>query len=367
MCGIGGFYGSGDEETLERMCAALSRRGPNDAGVWKEGKVGLAHTRLSIIDLSDAGHQPMMSTTSKTSIVFNGEIYNYRELRKNIGGYEFQSNTDTEVILALYEKYGVESFKLLNGMFAFALYDRGDETLYLVRDRMGKKPLYYGFFDGTLIFGSELKALMCHPAFKKEVDPFAVRMSLTYECVPTPFSIFKNTKKVQAGGYVAFSPGKEAREELYWELPRSLPDLPFDEALRTLDTKLKDAVGRRLESDVPLGVFLSGGIDSGVVAYYAKQASATPLQTFSIGFTDKDFDESGYAATVARALGVEHSMEYFSPSQCIELIPEVFAYLDEPIADASALPSYLLSSFTKRHVSVALGGDGADELFAGYP
>ena len=367
MCGIGGFYGSGDEETLERMCAALSRRGPNDAGVWKEGRVGLAHTRLSIIDLSDAGHQPMMSTTSKTSIVFNGEIYNYRELRKGISGYEFHSNTDTEVILALYEKYGVGSFKLLNGMFAFALYDHDTETLFLVRDRMGKKPLYYGLFGGTFIFGSELKALMCHPAFKKEIDPFAVRMYLTYECVPTPFSIFKDTRKVQAGGYVAFSSDTGAREASYWELPHTLQDISFDEAVRTLDLKLGDAVGRRLESDVPLGVFLSGGIDSSTVAYYAKRASATPLQTFSIGFTDKDFDESEYAGTVARALGVEHRMEYFSPSQCIELIPEVFAYLDEPLADASALPSYLLASFTKRHVSVALGGDGADELFAGYP
>ena len=368
MCGIGGFYGDGDEATLAGMVEALSRRGPDDQGTWCKGKVGLAHTRLSIIDLTHAGHQPMTSASGKTSIVFNGEIYNFRELRRGLREcYRFQSSTDTEVILALYEKEGTKAFAALNGMFAFALYDHGTGSLFLVRDRTGKKPLYWGVFNGTLIFGSELKALMQHKKFKKEIDPFALELYLTYECVPTPYSVFKGVRKVQAGGYVEFSPGKEPREEPYWELPREGSRVSFPDALAELDRVLAAAVERRLVSDVPLGVFLSGGIDSSTIAYYARQAVGTSLKTFSIGFTDRDFDESGYARDVANRLGVEHTMEYFSPSRCIELIPEIFAYVDEPLADASALPTYLLSSFTKRHVSVALGGDGADELFAGYP
>jgi asparagine synthase (glutamine-hydrolysing) len=346
------------------MCGVLRRRGPDDRGVWQGKRVGFAHTRLSIIDLSDGGHQPMR--TGHTSIVFNGEIYNYKELKKEVRSYSFQSESDTEVILALFEQEGVRAFDRLRGMFAFALYDARDASLYLVRDRLGKKPLYWGFFDGTLLFGSELKALMQHSAFKKEIDPEAVRMYLTYECVPTPFSIFKGVRKVRPGGYVIFSGGEGAREELYWTLPHEPSRLSFDEARLELDGKLADACSSRLVSDVPLGVFLSGGIDSSTVAYYAARASRESLKTFSIRFTDADFDESPYAEMVAKTLGVEHATESFSASRCIELIPDVFSYLDEPLADASALPTYLLSSFAKQHVSVVLGGDGADELFAGY-
>ena len=368
MCGIGGFYGEGDQETLERMTRALCRRGPDDRGVWMHRRVGLAHTRLSIIDLSEAGHQPMTSSTGKTSIVFNGEIYNFRELKKELGNtYAFKSSSDTEVILALYEAYGAKAFERLNGMFAFALYDHATASLYLARDRAGKKPLYWGLFDGTLIFGSELKALKQHEKFKKEIDPFAVRLYLTYECVPTPYCIFKNVKKIQAGGYIEFRPEKGVREGTYWDISRKQTDMPFEEAVRELDKKIAGAVERRLIADVPLGIFLSGGIDSSTVAWYAQNVSQAPVKTFSIGFTDKEFDESVHANAVARRLGVQHTMEFFSAGRCLDLIPEVYAYLDEPIADASALPTYLLSSFTRQHVTVALGGDGADELFAGYP
>ncbi|KKW19343.1 MAG: Asparagine synthetase [Parcubacteria group bacterium GW2011_GWA2_51_10] len=314
MCGIAGFYGEGDEDTLERMSETLARRGPDDAGIWKHKNIGLAHTRLSIIDLSSAGHQPMTSSTGKTSIVFNGEIYNYREIKKEIReSYKFGSSTDTEVILALYEERGVKAFESLNGMFAFALYDHGTATLYLVRDRMGKKPLYWGVFDGTLIFGSELKALMQHEKFKKEIDPEAVRTYLVYECVPTPLSIFKGVRKVRAGEYVAFLGGKEPREESFWNLKREPLNITFTEALAVLDKKIVSAVERRLESDVPLGVFLSGGLDSSTISWYAQKASAAPVNTFSIGFTDKDFDESRYAHAVAGKLGVHHTMEVFSP------------------------------------------------------
>ncbi|HEY4527090.1 MAG TPA: asparagine synthase (glutamine-hydrolyzing) [Candidatus Paceibacterota bacterium] len=368
MCGIGGFWGEGDAATLERMTAALSRRGPDDCGTHVEGRLGLAHTRLAIIDLSKGGHQPMTSATGHTTIVFNGEIYNFRELKKEIGNaHPFQSNSDTEVILALYETSGIQSFKRLNGMFAFALFDHRSQKLYLVRDRMGKKPLYWAIFDGTLIFGSELKALMQHEKFKKEIDPTAVRMYLTYECVPTPYSIFKGVKKVEAGGYLEFTPTEGAREHLYWRIRRDTSDISFEDAKEELDKRIEGAVDRRLISDVPLGIFLSGGIDSSTIAWYAQRASQAPIKTFSIGFTDKDFDESTYATAVAKRIGVEHTMEFFSAKRCIDLIPEVYAYLDEPIADASALPTYLLSAFTRKHVTVALGGDGADELFAGYP
>ena len=367
MCGIGGFWGEGNTETLDRMVESLSRRGPDDHGVHQEKRVGLAHTRLAIIDLSSGGHQPMTSATGHSTIVFNGEIYNYRELKKELSSYSFRSESDTEVILALFEREGPQSFERLNGMFAFALFDHRSQSLYLVRDRMGKKPLYWGIFDGTLIFGSELKTLMQHEKFKKEINPDAVRMYLTYECVPTPYSIFKGVKKVEAGGYVVFTPTEGARETRYWSVSRNESDISFDDAKAALDKRLAGAVARRLISDVPLGIFLSGGIDSSTVAWYAKRASSAPIKTFSIGFTDKDFDESKYASAVAQHLGVSHTMEFFSPKRCMELIPEVYAYLDEPIADASTLPTYLLSQFTKKHVTVALGGDGADELFAGYP
>lgn len=368
MCGIGGFWGKGNTETLDRMTAALARRGPDDCGTHVEGRLGLAHTRLSIIDLSPGGHQPMTSSTGHTTIVFNGEIYNYRELKKELGNtYSFQSNSDTEVILALYEMSGTKSFERLNGMFAFALYDHRSGTLYLARDRMGKKPLYWGVFDDTLIFGSELKALMQHEKFKKQIDPFAVRLYLTYECVPTPYSMVAGVKKVEAGGYVQYSPGTAPREDRYWQLRDEKSEISFEEAKQELDLRMARAVERRLVSDVPLGIFLSGGIDSSTIAWYAQQASKTPIKTFSIGFTDKDFDESIYATAVAKHIGVEHTMEFFSAERCMDLIPEVYAYLDEPIADASALPTYLLSAFTRKHVTVALGGDGADELFAGYP
>lgn len=370
MCGIAGFFGTGDTDTLEKMNVALARRGPDDRGIFMEGSVGLAQTRLSIIDLSSSGHQPMKSTTGQTVIVFNGEIYNFRELREELASkksYRFQGGSDTEVILALYEAYGVEAFSKLNGMFAIALYDLKTKELMLVRDRMGKKPLYWGVSKDTLLFGSELKALMCHKDFSKEIDSNAVRLYLTYEAVPTPFSIFKGIKKLQAGHYLVYSQGKKPREVCFWDRPNAVLDISFEEATSRLDELLQASVARRLVSDVPLGVFLSGGLDSSTIAYYASRGSGEQLKTFSIGFSNKDFDESKYAEEVARTLNVAHTTEYFSPEKCIELLPEVFSYLDEPIADASIMPTYLLSAFARKHVTVALAGDGSDELFAGYP
>ena len=370
MCGIAGFLGAGDEKTLGKMNAALGRRGPDDHGTYLHDGAGLAHTRLSIIDLSASGHQPMKSASGNTVITFNGEIYNFPELRRELeagGTYLFRSNTDTEVILALYEKYGVEAFSRLNGMFAFALYDVRKKSLILVRDRLGKKPLYWGIFNATLVFGSELKALMCHKDFKKEIDPWAVQLYLTYEYVPTPLSIFKGFRKLEPGSYLVYTSGTQPEEKRFWDITRTSSDLSFDGALGTLDRMLEASVARRLVSDVPLGVFLSGGLDSSTIAYYAGRVSKEKVKTFSIGFTNDDFDESAYAQRVARALGVSHTTEHFSAGRCVELIPEIFSYLDEPIADASLMPTYLLSQFTRTHVTVALSGDGSDELFAGYP
>lgn len=370
MCGIGGFVGAGDEQTLLRMTGALKRRGPDDQGTWLQGGVGLAHTRLAIIDLSASGHQPMQSSTGQSIVTFNGEIYNFAELRREIeaaGYYRFHTDTDTEVILALYEHYGVEAFSRLNGMFAFALWDTQKQSLLLVRDRLGKKPLYWGVFDGTLLFGSELKVLMCHASFKKEIDPWAVQLYLTHEYVPTPFSIFKGVRKLSPGNYMEYQSGKTCEEKKFWDIPHVASTLSFDEAKGRFDELMQASVARRLVSDVPLGVFLSGGLDSSTIAYYAQKVSTERVQTFSIGFSNSDFDESAYAIEVARALGVSHTIEYFSAERCMALIPEVFSYLDEPIADASLMPTYLLSQFTRTHVTVALAGDGSDELLAGYP
>jgi asparagine synthase (glutamine-hydrolysing) len=370
MCGIAGYLGVGDKETLEKMTSVLGKRGPDDHGVYLNNAVGLAHTRLAIIDLSASGHQPMQSSTSNTVISFNGEIYNFPELRRELtatGNYRFTTETDTEIILALYETYGVEAFSRLNGMFAFALYDLQKEELILVRDRLGKKPLYWGIFNNTLVFGSELKALMCHKDFKKEIDPRAVELFLAYECVPTPFSIFKGVHKLKPGSYLVCKNGIEPKEHIFWDIPRASSDISFSDAVAKLDNLLEASVARRLLSDVPLGVFLSGGLDSSTVAYYATKVSSERVKTFSIGFTNSDFDESPYADIVAKHLGVSHTVEHFSAERCMDLIPEIFSYLDEPMADPSLMPTYLLSQFTRKHVTVALAGDGSDELFAGYP
>ncbi len=368
MCGIAGFLGQGSTDTLGAMTRALSRRGPDDHGVYSGGALGLAHTRLAIIDLSAMGHQPMKSTSGDTVIAFNGEIYNYKSLRKEIealGAYSFRTESDTEVILAAYETMGEAGFAKLDGMFAFALYDSKRETIHLVRDRFGKKPLYWGVFDGTLLFGSELKALMCHPSFKKELDPESVAAYVAYEYVPTPRSIFKGVSKLAPASHLTYTHGATPVIREYWSLAHTKQNVPYDEALRRTDELLSQAVEKRLVSDVPLGVFLSGGIDSSAVAYYARQLGA--VRTFSIGFDDPDFDESSFAREVAQALGTEHTEERFSAQTCIDMISDVFGYLDEPMADASILPTYLLSGFTKQYVTVALGGDGGDELFAGYP
>jgi asparagine synthase (glutamine-hydrolysing) len=369
MCGIAGFVGLGDPSILERMAGTLARRGPDDHGVYFDGRVGLTNTRLSVLDLSPAGHQPMANEPGDVVVVFNGEIYNVGELRAQIektGGYRFAGHSDTEVLLRLYEAFGEASFAELRGMFAIALYDKRRGKLFLVRDHLGKKPLYWGMFQGTLVFGSELKALMCHPLWHGALDRHALNLYLVFESVPTPSSMFEGVQKVPPASYLVFENGALERTVEFWRpspAPDPAPDFPS--ALARLGSELARSVKARLVADVPVGVFLSGGLDSSTVAYFASLQG--PVKTFSIGFEEESFDETKEAQAVAGFLGTDHASEKFSARTCIEMLPTVADYVDEPIADASLLPTYLLSAFTRQSVTVALGGDGADELFAGYP
>lgn len=369
MCGIAGFVGQGSEEVLGRMIRALAHRGPDGSGIWTEEGVGLAHTRLAIIDLSPSANQPMESASGKHIIIFNGEIYNFLELRRELEGegYRFKTRSDTEVILAAYTLWGVKCFARLNGMFAIALYDKEKKELLLARDPLGKKPLYVTLQKGVCVFGSELKALLSHPAVPRIIDMRALSHYLAREYVPTPLSIFEGVRKVMPGSVTRFSAGRLI-EEFFWRpLPDTGQDISETEALEEFDALLSSSVSKRLISDVPLGVFLSGGIDSSSVAYYAAQNSSQKIKTFSVGFSEKTFDESPQAALVAKHLDTEHHATTLSGKDALALVSRIPQVFDEPVADASVLPTLLLSHFTREKVTVALGGDGADELLLGYP
>ncbi|MEK7118023.1 MAG: asparagine synthase (glutamine-hydrolyzing) [Patescibacteria group bacterium] len=371
MCGITGFVGKGSESDVLRMVRSVHHRGPDDQGVYCAEGVGLGHARLSIIDLSPLGHQPMWNASHTVGIVFNGEIYNFLELKKTLvaGGHKFVSTSDTEVIIALYEKDGERCFAKLDGMFAIALYDRQTKKLLLARDRMGKKPLYFGTWGGTLVFGSEPKALLAHPLVKKEINSFALNAYFALDYVPTPLSIWKGMEKLEPGWFLVYEEGN-IRKERFWNPDFHETPIAFADALTELDRRLRHAVSSRLISDVPLGIFLSGGLDSSTIAYYAARAKSErgeKIHTFSIGFSEKSFNESLYAENVAKHLDTIHHNRILSGEDSLKVISEIFSRLDEPLADASIIPTYLLSHFTKEHVTVALGGDGGDELFAGYP
>src|SRR3989344_3620011 len=371
MCGITGVVGTGEESDVRRMIRSIRHRGPDDEGVYCAEGVGLGHARLSVIDLTPAVHQPMWNASRSIGIIFNGEIYNFLELKKMLveGGYRPTGTSDTEVILALYEKYGEQCFAHLDGMFAIALYDRSCKKLLLARDRMGEKPLYFGRFDDTLLFASEPKAILLHPKAKKEINVRALNMYFALDYVPTPLSIWQGVEKLAPGTFLVYEAGK-IRKERFWNPDFSEITIGENEAREELDLRLKHAVSSRLVSDVPLGIFLSGGLDSSTIAYYAALAKRTEgkkIHTFSIGFAERSFDESRYAEEVAKHLDTIHHHKMLSGEDSLEVIPEIFSLLDEPMADASIIPTRLLSQFTKEHVTVALGGDGGDELFAGYP
>lgn len=368
MCGIVGFVGAGTDLDLGRMLNTLRYRGPDDQGIHFAKNVALGHARLSIIDLTPSGAQPMWNVEKTVGIIFNGEIYNFQELKKALvsEGRKFVSTSDTEVIIALYEKYGEACFEKLNDMFALAIYDAKQNKLLLARDRMGKKPLYYGTFAGTIIFASEPKAILAHPLVKAEIDSSALNAYLSLDYVPTPLSIFKGILKLPPATMLIFEDGK-VRTKTFWTPDFHRSELSLADAIDQLDKQLSNATSSRLVADVPVGIFLSGGLDSSAIAYYAAKAKQEQIHTFSIGFDEASFDESRYAKEVAEHLGTIHHHKMLAGKDSLEIMPDIFSRLDEPLADASIIPTHLLSLFTKEHVTVALGGDGGDELFAGYP
>jgi len=375
MCGIAGFttfraQPRGPEQVLRSMTAPLRPRGPDGEGYYEDGWIRLGHRRLSIIDI-EGGAQPMSTGSGRFHISYNGEVYNYIELRQHLQsrGLSFATASDTEVVLQQLGHYGVPGLDELNGMFAFAFWDAQRGALLLARDRMGIKPLYYYIHNGDVVFASELKSLIRHPAVPRQLDLLSVSKYFTFGYIPAPHTIYKDVYKLEPGTYLAVS-DKDIRKSGYWDIPieeHAVFGQNLDQCAEELMALLEDAVRKRLRSDVPVGVFLSGGIDSSAVTALAAQAVSGKLHTFSVGFEESSYDESPYALEVARLYGTEHHHEVLSMKRALELLPDVMRILDEPFGDPSILPTYLLSQFTARHVKVVLGGDGGDELYAGYP
>ncbi len=369
MCGIAGFQGTGTLEDAQRMIARIAYRGPDAQGAVMHRSTALANARLSVIDPGHRSDQPMSDGPGELHIVFNGEIYNHNELREDLRrkGHSFITASDTEVLLHLYREYGAAMLPKLNGMFAIAIHDTRTDELFLARDRMGKKPLHYSEAAGVFVFGSELKAVLAHPAIDAAIDPLALNSYLTFEYVPTPRSIVRGVRKLEPGHSLLVRDGRIIRDTAWWTIDLSEQEMTEKDAIAQLDDALAKATERRLIADVPIGVFLSGGIDSSAVAWYAQRASTTRIKTFSIGFAERSYDESAQARLVAAHIGSEHHERILTQQDCLDLIPELYARLDEPFADASLIPTHLLSRFAREQVTVALGGDGSDELLGGYP
>lgn len=382
MCGIAGVMGQPITEltsSVRNMVASIRYRGPDDSGVWCDERVGIAlgHARLSILDLSPEGHQPMVSASGRYVISYNGEVYNFAELRTELeqAGAKFRGHSDTEVMLAAFEEWGIEkAVQRFVGMFAFALWDRADQVLTLARDRMGEKPLYYGWQGNTFLFGSELKALKAHSAFQGEIDRAALTLLLRHNCIPAPYSIYKGIRKLLPGTYLNLLMGKREGEPVcYWSV-RGVAERgqshPFagseTEAVMALEAHLLESIGPQMIADVPLGAFLSGGVDSSTVVALMQAQSSRPVKTFTIGFHEEGYDEAQHAKSVARHLGTEHTELYVMPKEVMNVIPRLPVLYDEPFSDASQIPTFLVSELARRHVTVSLSGDGGDELFGGY-
>jgi asparagine synthase (glutamine-hydrolysing) len=388
MCGIAGFltsepYGADAlVATVEAMSATLRHRGPDDSGSWVDEVAGVAfgHRRLAVVDLSEHGHQPMHSTSGRYVLNYNGEIYNFSDLRRELEatGARFLGSGDSEVLVAAIERWGLrETLRRCNGMFALAVWDRQERTLSLARDRMGEKPLYYGWTGRCLLFGSELKALRAHPSFDSPIDRDALTLYLRHNCVPVPYSIFTGIRKLPPGTTLSFDegsgPGSLPDPQPYWSLADVVTEATADryggsndEALDDLDAILRDAVGIRMHADVPLGAFLSGGIDSSLIAALMQAQATTKVKTFTIAFDDRGYNEAGDAQRVATHLGTEHTELLVTHDDALDTVPRLAELYDEPFSDASQLPTYLLSRLTRDHVTVAMSGDGGDELFGGY-
>ncbi len=383
MCGICGFAGpSAGAECLDKMTNAIFHRGPDDGGTWTDPAtgVGLGSRRLAIIDISPQGHQPMRSASGRYVLAFNGEIYNFRQLREELldRGHTFRGRSDTEVLLESVAEWGVRgALERANGMFAVALYDSDERALYLARDRVGEKPLYHATFGTTFIFGSELKALRAHPDFRAEIDRRSLTMYLRYQYVPTPYTIYAGVQKLAAGCVLKVDLRGDApivgTAEPFWsarDVVRRAEEQRFDgsldDATDRLARVLRDATEIRMISDVPLGAFLSGGIDSSTIVALMQDVARTPVRTFSIGFHEEGYNEAPYARRVAEHLGCDHTEMYVTPDEARDVIPLLPDVYDEPFADSSQIPTWLVSRLAREHVTVALTGDGGDELFGGY-
>jgi len=386
MCGIGGYLGAEVDPrhgagVVEQMISTIAHRGPDDSGCWidERGRVGLGNRRLAIVDLTPDGHQPMSSAEGRYVVTYNGEIYNHEPLREDLTrlGHGFRGHSDTEVLLAAVTEWGVAaSLKKFVGMFAFALWDRHDETLWLARDRIGEKPLYHGWFGDTFLFGSELKCLRAHPAFRGEIDRDVLALYLSTSYVPGPNSIYRGVAKLPPGCFLQVrirQGGTPSRPTSYWSATEAAEDgaanplaLSQGEAVDALDGLINDAVRQCMRADVPLGAFLSGGIDSSTVVAAMQSQSHEPVHTFTIGFDQHHMNEAPFAKRVASHLGTDHTELHVSEEDALRVVPRLATAYDEPLADASAIPTLLLAELTRRHVTVALSGDGGDELFGGY-
>jgi asparagine synthase (glutamine-hydrolysing) len=387
MCGLAGFLEPAGfaqaegEERARAMAQRLVHRGPDDEGVWSDGEAGvcLAHRRLSILDLSPSGHQPMASAGGRFVTAFNGEIYNYADLRRELesagAAPAWRGHSDTEVLLAGFEAWGVAATAARTvGMFALAVWDRHERSLSLARDRMGEKPLYYGWQGGAFLFGSELRALRAHPAFAGTVDRRALTLLLRYAYVPAPYSIHEGIAKLAPGTVLTLPHGaSEPVVRPYWTLREAVEEgrrHPFAgtdvEAVGELETRLRAAVGLQMVADVPLGAFLSGGVDSSTIVALMQAQSSRPVRTFTIGFHEKAWDEAVHARAVAAHLGTDHTELYVSPQDVLDVVPGLPDFYDEPFADASQVPTILVARLARQHVTVSLSGDAGDELFGGY-
>ena len=377
MCGICGYISRKNIslDQLRNMNDTMYHRGPDDSGAeiyemsggWQ---VGFAQRRLSILDLSALGHQPMHSPDRRISVVYNGEIYNYLELKEELADYPFRSNCDTEVIIAAYLKWGIRCVERFNGMFAIALYDRDTQEIYLIRDRIGKKPLYYWYEDGNLVFASELKPIMKCPEFRGEIERRVLSRYLFQQYINAPESIYQRVYKLEPGGILRFSEG-EIKTWKYWDVKKvyheALQDLTdYEDAKEELKETLKKAVKARMIADVPLGSFLSGGYDSSLVTAMAQECSESPVKTFSIGFHEEKYNEAKYAKAVADYLGTNHTELYIGEQDMFDMVESIPTYYDEPIADSSEIATMMVSKLAREHVTVALSGDGGDEFFCGY-
>ena len=384
MCGFAGFtdlstFSGNESQLMERMLDAIVHRGPDDSGVWLDSAAGVAlgHRRLAIVDLSPAGHQPMHSVCRRWVIVFNGEIYNHETLRRDLeaNGWKegWRGHSDTEVLLAAISMYGVTvALEKCVGMFAFALWDRMERTLILARDRLGEKPLYYGWLGNIFLFASDLAALYCHPQWKGEINRGALALLMRHNYIPAPYSIFSNISKLQPGRILRLAHGsKDIKIDSYWNAAQKITEIqPFEgtpeQAVDRLEALLKQSIAGQMTADVPLGAFLSGGIDSSTVVALMQSLSPRPVNTFTIGFHEEGYNEAKHAKAVASHLGTDHHELYVSSSDALKVIPQLPSIYSEPFSDSSQIPTFLVSRLARQSVTVSLSGDGGDELFAGY-